>query len=136
MKVYRIALPVMTVLLILSGFVYSWAASNNVEKADRLGEEFQGQMPGAIEKPKKEPDLNTPQPQEYVAPSATTPSEQNQTWPVCYNPYTQTYERCYLPDSEDFRIRYRSPKFRIWWEKGRSCPAGYYFVPGSGCYRR
>lgn len=132
----RIAISAMALLFLFTCVAYSWAASGNIEKVDRLGEEFQGQMPGTKERPEKESGFDTPQPQEYVAPSAVVPTGQNQAGPVCYNPYTQMYERCYLPDSEDFRGWYRSPKFRTWWERGRSCPSGYYFVPGSGCYPR
>lgn len=107
--------------------------------ASELGEDFQKQMPYSKEKPQS--GEGQPQPRDYTAPperekpEARTPA-QAPDYPLCYDPYTRTYEYCHPEDSDSFRMRLRSPDFRFWWESGRTCPPGYYFRPGWGCYQR
>jgi hypothetical protein len=129
------------------GAVYSETRSSsinkadNIDKADNLGEEFQNQGPWSRQAPATEGSIGTPQPEEYLAApeSQLSGSESDGAsvqYPLCYDPYKQDYESCDPMDSSDFQLRFRSPDFRLWWTKGRTCPSGYYFVPGKGCYRR
>ena len=121
---------------LLPSHLYSETLSSDIEKADRLGDEFQQQMPWSKEKiPSGEPlTRDLPQPPE----SQKSKDESEPQWrqyPLCYNPYTLRYEYCYRGDEDYFMIRFRSPAFRFWWEHGRVCPPGYYFKGGWGCYR-
>lgn len=133
MKLFKIIIIPLVLLFIFSQPLYSDAASpskKDIEKADKLGEEFQKEMPWAKERqPQKE--LLTPVP---PPPADTTESKTVQN-PMCYNPYTGAFESCNPDDYEHFRLRWQSQKFRFWWEHGRACPAGYHFNPGWGCYR-
>lgn len=112
----------------------------DIQRADELGNDFQRQMPGFREKPQSGETPGQAQPGDYVAPperEKNEPASQPRSgdYPLCYNPYTRAYETCYPEGSENWRLRYGSPDFRLWWESGRSCPPGYYFRPGRGCYR-
>jgi hypothetical protein len=116
------------------------AYPEDASRANELGEDFQRQIPGYKEKPQGGETPGQTQPQDYTAPPdrekpepQTTP--QGTDYPLCYNPYTRVYEYCHPEDTDSFRLRLRSPDFRFWWERGRSCPPGYYFKPGWGCYR-
>lgn len=108
----------------------------DIEKADKLGEEFQRQMPWSKERaPAGEPlTRDVPQSPESQKPK-DEPESQWKQYPLCYNPHTHRYEYCYPGDPDYFMLRFRSPKFRFWWDYGRSCPPGYYFAPGQGCFR-
>ncbi len=108
----------------------------DIEKADKLGEEFQKQMPWSKERtPGGEPlTRELPQPPESQKQKDESESQFTR-YPLCYNYYTRRYEYCYPRDSDYFMLRFQSPKFRFWWEHGRSCPPGYHFVPGEGCLR-
>ena len=115
--------------------------SDNIDKADNLGDEFQKQGPWSRQAPAGDGSTATPQPEEYLAtPKSQIPGSESEggsvQYPLCYNPYKQVYESCAPMDSSDFQLRLRSPAFRLWWKKGRTCPSGYYFVPEKGCYRR
>jgi hypothetical protein len=114
--------------------------AGDLERANELGEDFQRQMPYSRERPQTGETPGQTQPRDYVAPpererSEPAPQPGGGDYPVCYNPYTRVYENCYPQDSEYWRLRYNSPDFRFWWEQGRSCPSGYYFRQGRGCYR-
>lgn len=133
MRLLKISLIPMILIFLFSQSLYSWAASpskKDIEKADKLGEEFQKDMPWAKDRqPQKEP--LTPAPQ---TPSAATEQKTLQ-YPMCYNPYTGGFESCNPDDYEHFNLRWQSQKFRFWWEHGRACTKGYHFKPGWGCYR-
>ncbi len=112
----------------------------DIERANELGEDFQRQMPYSKERPQTGETPGQVQPGDYVAPpererNEPPPQPRAGDSPVCYNPYTRAYETCYPQDSEYWRLRYSSPEFRLWWDQGRSCPSGYYFKHGRGCYR-
>ena len=129
-----VAAIVFVILLSCPGY------SGNIERANELGEDFQRQMPYSKEKPQSGETPGQAQPGDYVAPPEREKNEpaaqpRGGDYPVCYNPYTRAYENCNPEDSENWRLRYSSPDFRLWWEQGRSCPPGYYFRPGRGCYR-
>jgi hypothetical protein len=135
-KVSLIVFAAMTFLSLLTCPGYP----GSLEKADELGDDFQRQMPWSREKPQSGETPGQAQPRDYVAPperekTETTTRPQGETFPLCFNPYTRGYETCYPEDSEHWRTWYNSPDFRLWWEQGRSCPRGYYFRPGRGCYR-
>ena len=117
------------------------AFPGSVSRANELGDDFQRQMPYSKEKPQSGETPGQAQPEDYTAPPererTEAPSQpQGYDNPLCYNPYTRGYENCYPEGSEYWRQRYDSPDFRLWWEHGRTCPSGYYFNPGRGCYRR
>jgi len=126
----------------------AFAASDDTDKADKLGEDFQKQSPWFREKPKSDENTGTPQPEQYLRNPEGEKKEETQKYPycrypdcpeqyaLCYNPDLDTYEYCYPADSDHFRLRFRSPKFRDWWERERACPAGYSFTPDGGCYPR
>jgi len=111
----------------------------DIEKADRLGEEFQKQGPWSRQEPQDGLFYGIPQQGKYL----TTPESELQDgsgsvltqYPLCYSPYTGSYEYCYPRGSSYFKSRFRSPAFRSWWRRGRVCPPGYYFMPDEGCYR-
>lgn len=114
--------------------------SDNIEKADQLGEEFQKQGPWTRQAPQDGGFYGMPQPKDYLAPPESQLPQyesENSTvqYPLCYNPYNRAYEYCYSGDSSYFQLRFRSPDFRFWWRRGRTCPPGYHFVPEEGCYR-
>jgi hypothetical protein len=114
--------------------------SNKFERVEQLGEEFQRLMPWSRRTPQSDTYYDTPQPKEYFStPEIELPQKdadyQYMRYPLCYNPYNRLYEYCYSRDSNYFKLRFRSPEFRFWWKSGRGCPAGFYFVPGSGCYK-
>ncbi len=122
----------------------SLAASDDAEKADKLGEEFQKQAPWFREKPQGDEGKGEPQPELYIHTPEGKEEKQDkypycrypdcpEQYPLCYNPDLEVYEYCYPADSSDFRLRFHSPKFRLWWEHERVCPPGYFFTPGSGC---
>ncbi len=110
-----------------------------IEKADKLGEEFQREGPWSRQAPQGG-FYDVPQPRDYLAtPGSQFPpddagSDMTQ-YPLCYNPYAGYYEYCYPRESSYFRSRLRTPGFRSWWRRGRSCPPGYHFIPEEGCYR-
>jgi hypothetical protein len=117
------------------------AGDKNIEKADRLGEKFQRQGPWSRKEPQDGLFYGIPQPGEYLAtPESQLPKDDSGVgitqYPLCYNPYTGSYEYCYPRGSSNFRARFRSADFRSWWRRGGACPPGYYFMPGEGCYRR
>ncbi|MCL5023432.1 MAG: hypothetical protein M1497_08730 [Nitrospirae bacterium] len=127
-------------LFLFSGGKCLSATSGEIDKADRLGEEFQRQMPYSKERPETGETPGQTQPGDYTAPSeregTLAPAQPGgYDEPLCYDPYTGTYEYCYPEDSDYFRSRFQSPGFPFWWERGRSCPPGYHFEPGRGCYR-
>lgn len=136
MKIPGICLALVSLCFLFSGSVYS----QDLRRAEELGNDFQQQMPYSTERPGSGETPGQAQPGDYVAPPEREQGEpaaqpRGGDYPVCYNPYTRAYEPCYPQDSEYWRMRYNSPDFRIWWEQGRSCPSGYYFRPGRGCYR-
>ncbi len=136
MKMSGIALTV----VFLIGLFSSSVCASQTSRADELGDDFQGQMPGYKEKPRSGETPGQAQPQEYTAPPDREKPDsqappQGSDYPLCYNPYTRDYEYCHPEDVDSFRLRLRSPDFRFWWEHGRSCPSGYYFRSGWGCYR-
>ncbi len=121
----------------------SFAASDDSEK---LGDEFQKQAPWFREKQQSGESRGEPQPELYLK----TPEEKKEKedkypycyypycrgqYTLCYNPDTGRYEYCYPSDSYYFKLRFQSPKFRLWWEQERMCPQGYFFKPSSGCVR-
>ena len=124
------------------------ASSDDVEKSDKLGDDFQKQSPWFREKPKSGESTGTPQPEQYLRNPEGEKKEETQKYPycrypdcpgqyaLCYNPDLDTYEYCYPANSDNFRMRFRSPKFRLWWERERRCPPGYSFAPDGGCYPR
>jgi hypothetical protein len=114
--------------------------NKDIKKADRLGEDFQQQGPWSRQEPLGGGFYGIPQPEEYQAtPESQIPNDEPGSgitqYPLCYNPYSGSYEYCYPRESFYFRSRFSSPDFRIWWKRGRACPPGYYFVPKQGCYR-
>lgn len=129
------------------GVLLSFAASDNTEKADKLGEEFQKQSPWFREKPKSGESTGVPQPEQYLRCTEDKKEEETQSNPYCYYPYceeqyplrydpdTKPYEYCYPVDSFSYKFRFRSPKFRLWWDQERACPPGYFFRPNFGCTR-
>jgi hypothetical protein len=134
MRISGIAFAAGIVAYLLSCPAYAQSGKG----ANELGDDFQRQMPYSKENPQS--GEGQTQPQDYTAPPdrekpepQTTP--QGTDYPLCYNPYTRVYEYCHPEDTDSFRLRLRSPDFRFWWEHGRSCPPGYYFKPGWGCYR-
>ena len=128
------------------GVLLSLAESDNAEKTDKLGEDFQRQLPWFREKPESGESKGTPQPELYQRTPEGDKNGEKQKYPycrypdcpgqytLCYNPDLDLYEYCYPADSFDFRMRFRSPKFRLWWEQERVCPPGYFFKSGTGCY--
>ncbi len=133
--------PEIVVAAVVFVFLFSCPGyPGNIERANEMGEDFQRQMPYSKERPQTGETPGQAQPGDYVAPPEREKSEppsqpQAGDYPLCYNPYTRTYENCYPQDSESWRLRYNSPDFRLWWDHGRSCPSGYYFRSGRGCYR-
>jgi len=129
------------------GVLLSLAESDNAEKADKLSEDFQKQSPWFREKSESGESKGTPQPDLYLR-TPEGQKEETQEYPycrypycpeqsaLCYNPDLDIYENCYPADSSHFKIRFRSPKFRLWWERERTCPPGYFFTPDGGCYHR
>jgi hypothetical protein len=114
--------------------------TDNIERANKLGEEFQKQGPWSRKSPQDQDFYGIPQPEDYLAtPESQLPKSESDMssvpYPLCYNPYTRVYEYCYSGDSSYFQSRFSSPEFRFWWKRGRTCPPGYYFVPKEGCYR-
>lgn len=114
--------------------------SDNIEKADRLGEDFQNQGPWSRQRSPDDNFYAIPQPREYQAtPGSQIPEVEPKyditQYPLCYNPYAGAYEYCYRGGSSFYRSGFRSPSFGLKWRRGRSCPPGYYFVPEKGCYR-
>ncbi len=124
------------------GVLSSLAASDS----DKHGDEFQKQAPWLREKQQGGEPRGEPQPELYLRtpekkeekedkyPYCYYPYCQEQ-YPLCYNPDTGRYEYCYPSDSSYFQNRFHSPKFRLWWQKERMCPPGYFFKPGLGCVR-
>jgi hypothetical protein len=114
--------------------------SENLERVNNLGEEFQRQGPWSRKSPQDGGFYDIPQPDSYLAtPESQLPKSEPEVsavpYPLCYNPYIRVYEYCYSGDSSYFQSRFSSPQFRFWWKRGRTCPPGYYFVPEEGCYR-
>jgi len=110
-------------------------AASDAEEADKLGEEFQKEAPWFREKPESGESKGDPQPDLYQRssePYCRYPDCPEQ-YPLCYNPDLEVYEYCYPADTSDFRLRFHSPKLRLWWESERVCPPGYFFKPNSGC---
>lgn len=111
----------------------------DINRADKLGEEFQRQMPYSKERPQSGETPGQPQPKDYIAPAERERPDATQSQvyeqPICYNPYYGNYEPCYPRDSEQWRFFYSSPHFQLWWDKWRSCPSGYHFRNGKGCFR-
>jgi len=142
MRLVDIVLMTAVLVFVFSPAAYSENAvsQGDAEKAGQLGEDFQKQTPWGKDAPDTGEFRGTPQPKEYrSSPEDEQPRDEGQKvreYPLCYNPYTGGYEYCYPSDSYYFRMRFRSPEFRFWWEHGRTCPPGYYFRPGWGCYRR
>lgn len=116
-----------------------WAVyGQDIHKEDKLGEEFQRQMPYSKERPQSGETPGQPQPKDYIAPTEkektdTTQSQMHER-PVCYNPYYGKYEPCYPRDSEQWRFFYSLPHFQLWWDKWQNCPPGYHFRTGKGCF--
>lgn len=113
---------------------------DDIEEANRLGEEFQRLGPWTRKKPQGDGFYGIPQPQEYLAtPQSQLPQDESGSdsgqYPLCYNPYAGSYEYCYPRDSSYFRSRFSSPGFRSWWRQGGNCPSGHHFRQGEGCYR-
>ncbi|MBI5634440.1 MAG: hypothetical protein HZA15_13300 [Nitrospirae bacterium] len=140
------ALAIAVCFFILPGFVFSEAAtlqkraSDRIEEADRLGEDFQNQGPWSRQEPQGSGFYGIPQPEDYLAtPGSQVPADESGNdmarYPLCYNPYAGTYEYCYPRESSYYRSGFRSPSFRPGWGRGKTCPPGYYFVPEKGCYR-
>ncbi len=145
---------IFSVLIVLSmicsqqyiGVLSSFAASDNAEKVDKLGEDFQKQSPWFRDKPESGESKGIPQPELYQRTPEGNKGEETQKYPycrypdcpgqyaLCYNPDADLYEYCYPADSFDFRMRFHSPKFRLWWEQERVCPPRYFFKHGTGCY--
>lgn len=144
MKVLRIFI-VLIGMGVLSSPTYAAAGKlqtrdRDIEKADRLGEDFQRKGPWTRPESSGDGFYGIPQPEEYLAsPESKLPKEDRGAalthYPLCYSPYTGYYEYCYPRESSYFKSRFRSPAFRSWWRSGRACPPGYYFVPEEGCYR-
>ncbi len=115
------------------------AFAGGIYRADELGDDFQGQMPYSKDRPQTGETPGQMQPGDYTSPpgegTGALPQPQGGDYPLCYNPYSRGYENCYPQGSEYWRQRYDSPDFRLWWDHGRTCPPGYYFKPGWGCYR-
>jgi hypothetical protein len=139
-----------TISIVISFLIISLSSSSaqessvpsvtDVEKADQLGDEFQRQMPWYARTPQSGAFFGIPQPKEYLsAPESEIPPESSEylsrQYPLCYDPYTGSYEYCKPRNSYYFRVKLRSPQFRFWWSKGRFCPYGYFFIPDRGCYR-
>ncbi len=129
--------------------------SEDIGKADQIGEEFQRQAPWSETAPGSGAYHAPPQPEEYLSPpEPEEPEPPAAPRPYCYNPYTGLYEYCYpggylhgyfhpryryeyLHSDEDTRYRFELdlPGFYLYWEKGGRCPPGYRFIPEWGCYR-
>lgn len=127
--------------VVVASLLFCPAYAGTGKGASELGDDFQRQMPYSKERPQSGETPGQAQPEDYTAPPERerneAPSEpQGRDFPLCYNPYTGGYENCHPEGSEYWRLRYDSPDFRFWWEHGRTCPPGYYFKPGRGCYRR
>lgn len=144
MRVLKIKIIILVLIsLFVSTGILVFAASDDSEK---LGDEFQKQAPWFREKQQSGESRGEPQPELYLK----TPEEKKEKedkYPYCYYPYCQEqytlcynsdtgrYEYCYPSDSYYFKLRFQSPKFRLWWEQERMCPPGYFFKPSSGCVR-
>lgn len=133
---FRLSVVILSFSLLLPCALYSETRSSDIERADRLGEEFQKQMPWSKEKPQSGEFYGTPQPKDYLSPpeKEETQSEPDAQYPYCYDPYTGYYEYCYrgydpLYGDDYWRLRFR-------WDHGKRCPPGFHFKPGWGCYRR
>lgn len=123
-------------------------SGDDLEKVDRLGEEFQRQMPWSKEVPQSGAYEGTPQPEGYLSAPGREAKETEPSaaqYPYCYNPYTRRYEYCpggrypyhhpYYYYENYFYLRIGWPKFYFYWEGGESCPPDYYHRQGWGCYR-
>ncbi len=116
-------------------------SAGSISGAANLGDDFQRQMPYSKEGPQSGETPGQIQPGDYTAPPererTDLPAQPRVSdSPLCFNPYTGGYETCYAEGSEYWRERYNSPDYRYWWEQGRTCPPGYYFRPGRGCFWR
>ena len=135
MKKSGIAAMAVLCICLISCPVFAWSIS----RANELGDDFQRQMPYSREGPQSGETPGQMQPGDYTSPPErerpeATSQPQGGDYPLCFNPYTRGYENCYPEGSEYWRLRYNSPEFRYWWEHGRTCPQGYYFKPGRGCF--
>jgi hypothetical protein len=155
-RIFLIGTALLVLFFIFSAVTYSElhivalasAASDNTEKADKLGEEFQKQSPWFREKPESDESIVTPQPEHYLRIPEEKKEEETQgnpycyypyceeQYPLCYDPDTGLYEYCYPADSFSFKFRFHSRKFRQWWDHERACPPGYFFKNNIGCARR
>ena len=141
-RLCKLSLLILSLSFLLPSHLYSETLSSDIEKADRLGDEFQQQMPWSKEKiPSGEPlTRDLPQPPE----SQRSKDESEPQWrqyPLCYNPYTLRYEYCYLSHDnlnyyDYYKYRTHRPGFYLYWGHGGKCPPGYYFSPERGCYQK
>ncbi len=118
----------------------SGRASDSIQRAMNLGDEFQDMGPWSGHAGRDSGFYGLAQPRDYLtAPESkritTDQGTDSAAYPLCYNPYQRAYEYCYPRDSAYFQLLLRSADFRAWWSRGRVCPPGYYFRYGKGCYR-
>ncbi|MBI5848434.1 MAG: hypothetical protein HZB31_10900 [Nitrospirae bacterium] len=114
-------------------------ASEHIEKADKLGEDFQQLGPWSRQESRDSGFYGIPQPDNYQStPGRNMPEAEFGPdithYPLCYNSVTDEYQYCYPRESAYYRSGFRSPGFRSGL-RGRVCPPGYYFMPAKGCYR-
>ncbi|MBI5674306.1 MAG: hypothetical protein HZC48_00560 [Nitrospirae bacterium] len=137
---FRLSLAILAFSFLPLFSVYSETISKDIEEAERLGEEFQGQMPWSKDIPESGAYDGMTQPEGYLSGPRQKMYEEDRAkireYEYCYNPVTFRYEYCYsaYPNFYDYyKYRLYLPGFYLYWRHGEKCPPGHHYSTERGC---